>query len=229
MPATEGRPYPEGVPLTDENLYWYLSHSVEYARRMPRPRTIKSHTRLKLLPDELIDTCKVIFMARNVKDMVVSQFHHIAMRKPAIMERGFNMFAKNFKDCLMDEAPGISMMLEGWKFRHHPNFLFLTYEELQRDFYATVKRITAFLNVKLCDEKLALLKHATSFRAFRQNKAVNKVLEIPHDPESGKPAFIRRGKVGDWKNFFDDDLNAEWDAWIREQLRGTDYYMTFEL
>ncbi len=221
------RPYPEGEPLTEDNLLRYVSHSLEYTRRRPRPRLIKTHAKLKFLPDNLLDTCKVIFVARNVKDMAVSLYHHKSLKRSSVTRSGFKMFAKIFKDALVPEAPGIDLMLEAWALRSHPNMLFVTYEELQADFDAVARRIMTFLGVSLTDEKYALLKRATMWESFRQNRATNKETEFPTSSERG--SFIRKGKVGDWKNYFDDDLNAEWDSWINERVMGTDYNMTFEL
>ena len=62
--------------------------------------------------------------------------------------------------------------------------------------------------------------------AFRSNKYVNKDKEIPAD-ESGN-TFIRKGIIGDWKNYFDDNMNEEWDPWIENQLAGSGFNMQFE-
>jgi len=35
------------------------------ARELPNPRVIKTHLPICLLPPKLLDTCKVVFMARN--------------------------------------------------------------------------------------------------------------------------------------------------------------------
>ena len=34
--------------------------------------------------------------------------------------------------------------------------------------------------------------------------------------------FIRKGMVGDWKNYFNEENNKVWDKWIAENLEGTD-------
>ena len=63
---------------------------------MPSPRLIKSHLPFELLPPDLLDTCKVVFVARfsamlcksvykfifrNVKDAAVSFFYHERLMK----------------------------------------------------------------------------------------------------------------------------------------------------
>lgn len=56
---------------------------------------------------------------------------------------------------------------------------------------------------------------------FQQNDSVNKTDELG-------PTFMRKGIVGDWKNYFDDKTSAEWDEWIKNELEGTDFKMVFE-
>ena len=55
---------------------WYARNSMEYARKMVRPRMIKSHLSLSLLPDNLLEICKVIYGTRNMKDAAVSFYYN---------------------------------------------------------------------------------------------------------------------------------------------------------
>ena len=40
--------------------------------------------------------------------------------------------------------------------------------------------------------------------------------------------FFRKGQIGDWKNHFTGEKLEEWDAWIKQNLEGTDIKMVFE-
>ena len=75
--------FPEDLERTNENVAKFMCHSIEYVRRLPRPRIIKSHLPLSLLPEKLLTTAKVIFVARNVKDMCVSYYHHFKLTRGA--------------------------------------------------------------------------------------------------------------------------------------------------
>lgn len=39
------------------------------------------------------------------------------------------------------------------------------------------------------------------------------------DPNS---KFIRKGKVGDWRNYMSEELSKKFDDWIEHNTRGTD-------
>ena len=218
-------PYPHGLERTNENLPLYMSHSFEYATTQPRPRKIKSHLPLSFLPDNLLDTAKVIFVARNVKDMVVSYYYHYKLNNPNM---DWNLFAKMYKAGAVKQSQMIPMVLEAWNRRSNPNLLFLTYENMKKDYEKEAKRIKEFLNVTLTPEQDRFVKERTSFGEMRKSDAVNKKHEIPHTPSDKGPSFIRKGIIGDWKTHFDQETNKEWDAWIEEEMKGTDFKMVFE-
>jgi len=62
------------------NLKHFLPHSLSYVERMPRPRFVKTHLPLSLLPEDLLDKAKVIFVARDVRDIAVSLYHHVKLK-----------------------------------------------------------------------------------------------------------------------------------------------------
>ena len=79
-----------------------MSTSIETAENMKSPRVIKSHLPFEMLPPNLLDTCKVIFVSRNPKDTCVSYYHH-AKKIEDSMEDGefigtFADFAETFLD-----------------------------------------------------------------------------------------------------------------------------------
>ncbi len=146
--------YPADAPKTSENVTRFIDHSYEFARRMPRPRMLKTHTPLSLLPEGLVDKCKVIFVARNVKDVAVSFYYHNCLTKPELKKAGFKAWADLFRRGLIFGSPIVPMILEAWELRDHPNLLFLKYEDLKRDFDKEAKKIAKFLGVALSEEKM---------------------------------------------------------------------------
>lgn len=223
-PSSE--PYQKDLEMNEENLHHFESNSFEFAQSRPRPRVIKTHLPLTMLPNKLLDTCKVIFVARNVKDMAVSYYYHHKLIIP--VDFPFKEFATVFKNGAILQTPMIPMVLEAWEKRHHPNMCFNTFEEMKADIDGVVGKLCKFLGLKLSDENKAKLLKAVSFDSLKKNKFVNKQKEFDQQDPAKEKVFIRKGMIGDWKNHFDEEMNAEWDPWIQNQLTNTDYSMIFE-
>ena len=206
----------------EENLRHFQGNSVAFVEGMKRPRVIKSHLPLDLLPDNLLDRCKVIFVTRNIKDMAVSYFHH-----HQLISKGytFKEFAQWFRDSHIVQTPMMPMVLEAWNRRDHPNMFFNSYEDMKSDFSGTMKRMLKFLNVEMSDDQIQELQERTSITSFRKDKFVNKANEL----EGSEGKFVRKGIVGDWKSNFDQEMNEDWDKWIAEELKGTDFKMISEI
>jgi hypothetical protein len=215
--------YPEGQALSEETVNWYMLHSVEFSRRLKRPRIIKSHLPLSLLPADLVNKCKVIYVARNIKDATVSYFHH---KKITSGCKEFKAFAKCSLNHETEFGPFIPHILEAWKQRKHPNLFFTTFEDMKTDLRKVATDLLKFLKGNDATIDMDTLLAQLDIETFRKNKFVNKEQEIPPDKDGN--TFIRKGIVGDWKNHFDVEMNAEWDPWIEKQLSGSGFKMVFE-
>ena len=177
-----------------------------------------------LLPPNLLDACKVVFVVRNVKDACVSYFHHKQLTSG--YSGDFKTFAHMFKRGIMYHQPFFGQVLGAWQRRRHPNVFFVSYEEMKSDLDDVLRRLCSFLEVSITDEEMKRLKEAVDIESFRKNPAVNKEQEVP---AQGGKTFIRKGIVGDWQDHFDEETNEEWDEWIHERLSGSDMPMTFKL
>ena len=89
---------------------------------------------------------------------------------------------------------------------------FLWYEDILKDLPRTVWDISNFLDRPLTSENLGKIANLLSFENMKKNPMVN--------PTSGLPkqkTFMRRRIVGDWRNHFDENTIATWNAWIERQ------------
>ena len=57
-----------------------IQNIIESVANAPSPRVIKTHLPFEFLPQNLLETCKVVFVCRNPKDACVSFFHHFQMK-----------------------------------------------------------------------------------------------------------------------------------------------------
>jgi len=184
--------------------------------KRPSPRLIKSHYPFEMLPPSLLDTCKVLFVSRNVKDAAVSYFHHENLMKSHDLRCDFETYARDiYMPGLCLHGGYFTMLESGWKRRNHPNMKFFWYEELKKDQKKILKEICQFINYNLSDEQVDKLDDFMKFDNFQKNSASNK--SNPNWKE-GRGQFIRKGIVGDWLNHFTSDLNKEYNKWIEESL-----------
>ena len=73
-----------------------MMKSVEHVENLQSPRVIKSHLPLEMLPPNLVDTCKVIFVCRTPKDCCVSYYNHHLTIPDYHFKGMFSDFAKLF-------------------------------------------------------------------------------------------------------------------------------------
>ncbi len=183
---------------------------------MPSPRLFKSHYPFELLPDNLLDTCHVIFVSRNVKDVVVSYFHHEALLKPHGLRCEFETYARHiFKRSLCIMGGYFEMLKSGWTRRDNPNLLFLWYEGMKEDQFGAIQKIASHIGVDLPLEDVEKIDSFVKFENYKKKSTMNKPNVWWNQ---GKGEFVRKGQVGDWVNLFTPELTAEYDAWIREEL-----------
>lgn len=60
----------EKNPLDDYNI-----PRAEETAKLPSPRFLKTHLPMSLLPPNLLDTTKVVYVARDPRDVAVSYYH----------------------------------------------------------------------------------------------------------------------------------------------------------
>ncbi len=163
--------------------------------QLPSRRIFKTHLRYRRLPK---GPFKRIYIARNGKDVLVSCFHFFSSH---------STFKGTFQEFFSKFMAGVSP--SGSWFRHvgewsahaaDSNILFIRYEDLANHFEYTVKRIAAFLDVPLSEEKYAAVASRCSFQFMKQHEEkFGFMQEILMEYGFTGQGFIREGKVGSGK------------------------------
>ena len=102
----------------------------------------------------------------------------------------------------------------------------LWFEDMKKDLIPVIKDVCTFTGYQLTQDKILKLNDHLTFDQMK--KAVIEQNEGDQERQDAMTKFMRKGKVGDWKNYFDNEMNDEWDGSIENQLLGTDYNMIFE-
>lgn len=100
---------------------------------------------------------------------------------------------------------------------------------MKHDLVATVKKCAAFMEVNdLTEEDIIKLCDHLNFEKMQKNPAVNLEPLLHFNDNKTKPdmKFIRKGQIGDWKNFMSPEISAKFDEWI--ELNSKDTGLSFD-
>jgi len=164
-----------------ESVREVFEESVAMAENLPSPRIIKSHLPFELLPENLLDIAKVVYVCRNPKDTCVSYYHHIndTFEMSYQFKGSFDQFTECFKDGKLEYGSYFSHLKSGWKRRNHPNMKFVWYEDMRKNSSKEVSNLASFLNHPLSAEKVEELVDHLEFsnmkeRATKESSNANK-------------------------------------------------------
>lgn len=97
---------------------------------------------------------------------------------------------------------------------------------MKHDLPSVIRKTADFLGKTLTDPQVEKLCDHLSFNNMKTNRAVN--LEAILEKSFGKSyleqtelRFIRKGEIGDWKNYMSDELSARFDEWAEQHKKGT--------
>ncbi|KAF9802789.1 hypothetical protein SFRURICE_002957 [Spodoptera frugiperda] len=224
IPITERYPFLESEDKQKAlDLIEKIAKPVSERLRLAQSRRfIKSHLPMCLLPPKILDTAKVVYVARDPRDVAVSCYHHSKLFKvldfPSPFKDFWNLFIRN----LFTETPFFEHVKEAWELRDHPNMLFLFYEELIKDLPAAVRRVADFLGKEVTPEQMDRLCDHLSFENFKKNDSVNYEELREYGVLANEEKFMRKGKAGGWRSYFDEEMTQQAEKWIADNLKDTD-------
>lgn len=191
-PLSAGRLLADAIPHLEEV-------GKETVERLPEPRAIKTHLPFVMTPAHA--EARYIYVARNPFDCVVSFYHHT---------RGFaqhydfaaGTFGEYF-DCFIagevDFGDYFDHLGSWYAHRDDQNSLFLVFEDMKTDPSRAVVEIAEFLGLPCAtdENRIADVVRHSSFDNMRSDQ--DRWSSARPDE---MPAFVRKGVVGDWLNYF---------------------------
>ncbi|XP_051581112.1 sulfotransferase 2B1-like [Myxocyprinus asiaticus] len=184
------------------------------------PRIITTHLPYHLLAPALQDSkAKVIYVARNPKDVVVSYYHFHKMANFLPDPGSFTEFLSAFLKGTVHYGSWFDH-IKGWigHAKDIQNFLYITYEEMWQDLHSSLEKVSCFLQCSLTEDELTSSQKHCSFNSMKENAMVNYTLIPQEIMDHSKGKFMRRGKMGDWKNMFTEEQSDHFDAVYSSQM-----------
>lgn len=202
---------------------------MEVLKDTPAPRLLKTHLPLALLPQALLDQkVKVIYVARNAKDVAVSYYHFYRMAKVHPDPGTWDSFLEKFMAGEVSYGSWYNHVQEWWELgRTHP-VLYLFYEDMLENPKREIRKIVDFVGCPLPEETLDRIVQHTSFKEMKKNPMTN-YNNMPALMDYSVSSFMRKGTAGDWKNTFTVAQNERFDADYAKKMAGSNLPFRFGL
>ncbi|XP_053237711.1 amine sulfotransferase-like isoform X1 [Podarcis raffonei] len=209
----------EKVDLLDRAPWLeYNIRNVDYDSR-PSPRLFASHLPYYLVPKGLRNRrAKVVYVARNPKDVMVSFYHFSKMAVKFEEVEDFGIFMERF---LAGKVLASSWLdhVEGW-YSHKDDFniLFLTYEEMKKDLRSSVLKLCNFLGKRLTEKEVDAVVDQATFNKMKADPRANYEFMPLDILDHSKGPFLRKGTVGDWKNMMTVAQSERFDSVFKKRM-----------
>ncbi|KAI3739332.1 hypothetical protein L2E82_29735 [Cichorium intybus] len=191
-----------------------------------QPRLFGTHMPYIALPQSIHDSgCRIVYMCRNPKDVLVSLFHFgkklsDRLRTEMSMDEMLEVYTKG----LTPYGPYWDHVKEYYKASTEDptRVLFLTYEDMKKDTANKLKQLAEFLGYPFTEEEEAngAVEEIVRLCSFETLKEVNQHGNF----REGVPnnTFFREGKVGGWNNELTKEMSQIMDDITTEKFQGFD-------
>ncbi|KAJ8265159.1 hypothetical protein COCON_G00142580 [Conger conger] len=215
-------PIYERVPFLEFSVPALCPTGVEMSDKMTTsPRLIKTHLPVQFVPKSFWEQkCRIVYVARNAKDNVVSYFHFDRMNSLMPEPGDWPNYLQRFQEGKLVFGSWYDHVKGWWEKKQvYPKLLYLHYEDLAEDIDRELDRVCSFLGVCPTEEERRQVKEGVKFDAMKKNSMANystmNVMDFKISP------FIRKGKVGDWKNHFTVYQNEQFDKEYQKKMMNT--------
>lgn len=202
------------IAIIDSGSSANFLDTIKQAAELPSPRIIKTHLPFTLLPDQIRTRQKMpklIHVSRNSRDVCVSHYHHWKILKG--FNGSFDLWSKLFLEGYGGYYSPFWEHIASYRFSNYNNIQFLTYEDMKMNLKKNIGSLCNFLGLPDLDEmSLSRLEDHLSFKNFKETPSLNKQKlvklcdDIGYSNKDEGAVFVRKGIVGDWVNYFSDDM-----------------------
>uniref|UniRef100_A0A7M4E725 Sulfotransferase n=1 Tax=Crocodylus porosus TaxID=8502 RepID=A0A7M4E725_CROPO len=176
------------------------------------PRLFFTHLPYYLVPRGLRNRRgKVIYVARNPKDVMVSYFYFSKFMIALETIPDLNTLMERFLSGKVVYSSWLDHVRGWYTHREDFNILFLTFEEMKKDLRSAVLKICNFLGKRLSEKELDSVVEQATFENMKRDPRANY--------EFLKSIIMSIGIVGDWKNIMTVAQNERFEEVLKEKMK----------
>uniref|UniRef100_A0A3B5L2U0 Sulfotransferase n=1 Tax=Xiphophorus couchianus TaxID=32473 RepID=A0A3B5L2U0_9TELE len=222
-------PIYERVPFLEMTIPNLVSGKDQADKLPTTPRLIKTHFPVQFVPKSFWEqNCRMIYVARNAKDNMVSYYHFDLMNNAQPVAGDWNSYFQRFMEGDMVFGPWYDHVNGWWKKKQtHSNIHYMFYEDMIEDTGREIEKLCSFIGLSPSAEEKEMIKTGVQFDNMKKNKMTNystlPVMDFQVSP------FMRKGKVGDWKNYFTVAQNEEFDEDYKRKMKDPTLHFRCEL
>ncbi|XP_054644726.1 cytosolic sulfotransferase 2-like isoform X2 [Dunckerocampus dactyliophorus] len=182
------------------------------------PRLIKTHFPVQFVPKSFWEqNCRIVYLARNAKDSVVSYFHFDRMNMAEPEPGDWSIFLQRFMQGKMVFGSWYDHVNGWWKKKHtYSKLHYMFYEDLTEDTGREMDKLCSFVGLSPSDEQKKSIAGMVQFDNMKKNNMANHSSISVMDFKISH--FMRKGKVGDWKNHFTVAQNEHFDEDYKRKM-----------
>ncbi|KAL6851912.1 hypothetical protein ACP4OV_020097 [Aristida adscensionis] len=190
---------------------------------LPSPRLMATHMQYSVLPPSITGNreCKIIYICRESKDMLVSMWHYLRKFRPNLL---FNELFEHACEGISFSGPIWDHVLGYWNAcTASPEMvLFLRYEEMLRDPASNVRKIAEFVGkpFSAAEEEAGTVMDIVRLCSFDKQKKLEVNTANPGAPFAND-WYFRKAEVGDWMNHMTTAMAQRLDAIVEEKIQGS--------
>uniref|UniRef100_A0A4W6G5T7 Sulfotransferase n=1 Tax=Lates calcarifer TaxID=8187 RepID=A0A4W6G5T7_LATCA len=214
--------YPKAGLSTNLSKVWhqiimFLHHSfrnhlgTEMADKLPTsPRMIKTHLPVQFIPKS--------FWEQNCRTTMVSYFHFDRMTMINPEPGDWSSYFHRFMQGKMVFGSWYDHVNSWWKKKQtYSNLHYMFYEDLVEDTGLEIDKLCCFLGLSPSVKEKERITGKVHFDDMKRNNMVNSSTFPGMDFKMS--SFMRKGKVGDWKNHFTVAQSEEFDEDYKRKMK----------
>ncbi|RID55586.1 hypothetical protein BRARA_G02838 [Brassica rapa] len=218
------------VPFLEMSLYHKTSIPDLTKFSPSSPRLFSTHMPFHTLQAPFKDEsspCKIVYVCRNVKDVLVSQWYFRCaylekeVEDKSTLESSFESLCSGIGYF----GPFWENVLSYWRgsLEDPEHVLFMRYEEMKSDPSAQVKRLAEFLGCPFTEEEHGSMDKILELYSLRSlsSMEINKTGKTSNNLHYS--SFFRKGEVGDSKNHLTPEMETKIDMIIEEKYKGSGF------